>query len=373
MKFLSNIGVKHEYNQNKNKEEIKHFHWTNIILIVFCSFSLLINFLIILIHSKQKSLRRGFFTIIFVQIILEAIITFSLLGMNIIYLSQIKTDKWFAIFPILFNFCYITNILYNIRIMIYLMTSDKKRDESINYNLKEDNYGDDNASQLSRQSTVGFTPHSFKSFHYICFLLSIIHTILYSLNIFTDKIEVEKYEKWNWFYYFMNGSNGKVRLFFFFFHYLFFIVSIPYLFLSLNKEKISEHILLKRFSLYCIFSSLICLLFPTSVILHLIYREKIVEIYFGIMFAFVFYLIVTWIFRVNCYYIQYVLESNGSGFFKKCVFGFKILFCCESIPSPNFIDLNSTFIYHSLANLNDFSQDMTEAVEKDEDNFNEMK
>ena len=363
MKFVNNVGDKHEYNENKKEEEIRHFHWVNIILIVFLFFSLLINFMIILIHLKQKSLRRGFFIIIFVQIILEAIITFSLLIMNIIYLTDIKTDKWFAIFPILFNFGYITNILYNIRIMIYLMTLDKKKDELINYDLKEDTVGDDNASQLSRQSTVGFTPHSFKSFHLCCFLLSIIHTIIYSLNLFKDEISVEDFKKWNWFYYFMNGSGGKKRFFFFIFHYIFFIVSIPYLFLSLNKEKISEHILLKRFSLYCIFSSLISLLFPTSVFLHLIYKEEMVEIYFGLMYAFVFYLSITWIFRVNCYYIQYVLESNGNGFCQKCAFGFKILFCCQSIPSPNFIDLNSTFIYHSLANLNDFSQDLSDSTE----------
>ena len=367
MKFLNNVGDKHQFNSFRNTEENKPYHWVNIILIVFFSFSLLINFMIILIHSKQKSLRRGFFIIIFVQIIMEAIITFSLLLMNIIYLSDIETGKWFAIFPIIFNFGYITNILYNIRIMFYLMTLDKRKDESVNYDLKEDTPGDDN---MSRQSTVGFTPHSFKSFHFCCILLSIIHTILYSFKLFNDEIEVENYEQWNWFYYFMNGSSGKMRLFFFIFNYIFFIVSIPYLFLSLNKEKISEHILLKRFSIYCLFSSLISLLFPTSVILDLIYQKDLPKIYFVLMLAFVFYLIITWIFRVNCYYVQYILEGNGSGFFKKCVFGFKILFCCQSIPSPNFLDLNSTFIYHSLANLNDFIQEITEGGEN---NDNEMK
>ena len=371
MKFVNNVGDKYEYNEDKKQEEIKHFHGVNIILIVFLFFSLLINFMIILIHSKKKALRKGFFIIIFVQIIMEAIITFSLLLMNIRYLTNFIKDKWFVIFPILFNFGYITNILYNIRIMIYLMTLDKKKDELINYDLKEDNVGDDNSSQLSRQSTVGFTPHSFKSFHFCCFMLSIIHTIIYSLNLFKDEKKLEDSKDWNWFYYFMNGSGGKKRLFFFIFHYIFFIVSIPYLFLSINKEKISEHILLKRFSLYCIFSSLISLLFPTFVILHLIYGEKMVEIYFVLMYAFVFYLSVTWVFRVNCYYIQYVLESNGNGFCQKCAFGFKILFCCQSIPSPNFIDLNSTFIYHSLANLNDFSQDLSDNTENIE--ITEMK
>ena len=65
--------------------------------------------------------------------------TISFHGMNIIYLSGITTDKWFAVFPIIFNFGYVTNILYNIRTMIYLMTLDKTKDESINYDTKNDN------------------------------------------------------------------------------------------------------------------------------------------------------------------------------------------------------------------------------------------
>ena len=363
--------MKFKGNEEEKKMEIQHFHWANIILIVFLFFSFLINLMIVLIHSKQKFLRNGFFIIIFIEIIMESLITISLLIMNIIYLSGITTDKWFAVFPIIFNFGYVTNILYNIRTMIYLMTLDKTKDESINYDIKNDNdivIENDKETELSRQSTVGFIPHSFKSFHYCCFLLSIIHTILYSINLFNDRYDIENFEYWNWYYYFMNGSEGGYRLGFFVFHFIFFIVSIPYLVLSLNTEKISEHILLKRFSLYCAFSSLISLIFPISVILHIIFDEQNKIIFLVLMFAFIFYLLTTLIFRVNCYYIQYILERDGKGFCNRCISGFKILFCCQSIPSPNFIDLNSTFIYHSLANLNDFTQELSNDIdEKNED------
>ena len=139
--------------EEEKEEEVRHFHWANTILIIFLSFSFLINLMIILIHSKQKSLREGFFTIIFAQIILEAIISISLLLINIIYLSDIERDTWFIIFPILFNFAHVTDIIYNTRIMLYLMTLDQRKEERINYCVKDDDNFDSKDDDLSRQTT----------------------------------------------------------------------------------------------------------------------------------------------------------------------------------------------------------------------------
>ena len=349
------------------ENEKNHFQWVNLTLVIALFFSLLINIMIILIHSKQKSLRKGFFIVIFVQIIMEAIINFSLLIMNIIYLTETERDKWFVVFPLLFNFCYVSNILYNIRIMVYLMTLDKKKDEEVNYDLKDDNIDNENDS-LSRHSTISLISHSFNSFHFFAIILSIIHTVLYGYFLFEDDNDIEEHG-WRWFFYFMSGSDGILRLCFYSFNFIFFIISLPYLILSLNKEKLSDHILLKRFSIYCLFSSIISLLFPTAVIIHEydILKDND-EIFYSLMFVFIFYILITWVFRVNCYYIQYILEQKGKGFCQKCSAGFRILFCCESIPSPNFIDLNSSFVYHSLANLNDFIQELSTDVGKNENN-----
>ena len=328
----------------------------NIIMIFFLFFSLLINILIILIHSKQKSLRKGFLAIIFIQIILEAIIIFSLLIMNILILIDIYKYIWFIILPIIFNFGYVTNILYNIRIIFYLLTLNKNKYESVNYGLKEDDNEEDNDSKKTKKS-VQFVSHSYNSFHLFCFLLSIIHSILYGLWIFLYN-RPEDDENWKWFYYFIYGSKCFIRFIFFIFHYIFFLISIPYLILSINKAKISDHILLKRFSIYCIFSSIIGLFFPISIFFQ--ETDKDMEkIPFIVLSAFIVYLYITWYFRINCYYIQYILEQNGKGFCKKFISGIKILFCCHNVPTPNFIDYNSSFIYHSLANLNDFLQELT--------------
>ena len=62
------------------------------------------------------------------------------------------------------------------------------------------------------------------------------------------------------------------------------------------------------------------------------------KIPFIVLSAFIVYLYITWYFRINCYYIQYILEQNGKGFCKKFISGIKILFCCHNVPTPNFID-----------------------------------
>ena len=362
MKFIFKIlNINNDDDDDSSDdEEKKHFRFGNIILSVFLFFSFLINLMIIFIHSRQKFFRKGFFIIVFVQIILEAIINLSILIMNIIYIFDFERGKWFFIFPILFNFGYTTNILYNIRILYYLMTLNKKKDELVNYEAKDDSYESDKNSRLSRNSSISFIPHSFKSFHILCFFLSIIHTIIYVLYLKDDFEQKKDGRNWKWFHYFMSGNHGYYRFGFYFFHYLFFIISLPYLIKSFNKAKISDHIFLKRFSIYCIISSIISLLFPMAVIVDLTFGEDYEDIYLLLLGAFIIYIFITWNFRLNCYYIQFILEQGRKGikgFCKKCSTSFKILFCCLNIPSPNFIDLNSSFIYHSLANINDFLEE----------------
>ena len=311
--------------------------------------SFLINLMIILIHLKQPSLRKGFFIIIMVQIIMEAIINFISLLSLLFYCFTIHNTVVNFIVGVLFNFGYVTLILYNIRIVFYLMTLNQEQEESKNYDTDEDDIN-------TRHKTIVLDQYSFKSFHIFCFFLSFIHTILYSVKIYIDKRrfkEEKQDQNWRWFFYYISGYEGHERFAFYIFHIIFFIISIPYLFYSFNKSKISEHIYLKRFSLYCIFSAIISLLFPISLLIYSLFGEQDI-IFIIILVAFLSYVLITSYFRVNCYYIQYILEENGKRFLNKCKTGLRILFCCKKISPPNFVDLTSSFIYHSLANINDF-------------------
>ena len=83
----------------------------------------LINLVMILIHLKQPLLRQGFFSITFMQIISETFINFALFVQNFFYiLEEVKKGPWFSTFPIIFNFFYTLNILYNIRAILYLIS-----------------------------------------------------------------------------------------------------------------------------------------------------------------------------------------------------------------------------------------------------------
>ena len=359
-------------NDNSNITDSNYSHQRSIaenisdyVLCFFLFISFLINFMIILIHKRQPFLRQGFFIIVFVQIILEAIINLTSLIMKIIYMTDAKRGVWFALFPILFNFCYMTNVIYNIRIIIFLKNYDKNRDETINYDARDTNSN----NSLSHQGSISFNQQSFKYIHVCSFTISVFYILFYIIHIFNiNDITIEDEIKWRWFFYYLVDENGRYWMLLFFIpNFIYFFESIYYFCLSMNKGKVTNNILLKNFSLYCVFSSIVSLLFPITRIINIITITEEQEQYvfhYVILCGFLVYIFATCCYRVRCYYVKYILESKGKGFLKRCAFGFRILFLCQKIQVPNFIDLNSSFILHSLANFNDFLRE--DNVDSDE-------
>ena len=328
----------------------------NPMLIIFSLISFMLNFLLILIHFRLTSLFKGFFIIVRIQIIVEALINIIILVISIFYLCNFTQKEFLLyIFQIFFYFCYTTNILLNLRIIIFLITSNKEKQELIEYDT-DDNYSMASTKEKrSRASSISFYPDSFKSIYIIPFLLSILLTILYIL--FTYYFYEDSGKKLEGIPYIL-GSFNSLKLFnllFYFFHFIYFSISLIYLFLSINKERISNHIHLKSFSLYCFFNSFISLSFPVLSILIIYFSDDQYIFSYLLVFIFLFYFLVTSIFRYGCYYIQFILGNYGNGFFLKLKYALKILFCCKKIAKPNFIDYNSNFVYHSLTNINDFN------------------
>lgn len=320
----------------------------NYVLTFILFISFLINLIIILIHQRQPFFRQGFFKIVLIQIILEAIINLSSIIIKIFYMIDVARGKWFLIFPTIFNFCYMTNILYNIRIIYFLNNYNKDRDDLINYDLRDNNSN----NSFTRQESISLDQESFKKINIFSFSISFIYIIGYLIYFLMIKDGIESTD-WKWYYYYLVGENESYWILIsFFFHIVYFFFSVPYCCKSLNKGKVTNHILLKNYSIYGVLSSFISLLFPITFIVNKIYLFE--NFHYVISFGFLCYIIFTCNYRIHCYYITYILNSKGEGFFKRCAFGFRILFCCQKIPVPNFIDLNSSFIFQSLANFNDF-------------------
>ena len=88
----------------------------------------------------------------------------------------------------------------------------------------------------------------------------------------------------------------------------------------MNKGKVTNHILLKNFSKYCVFSSIVSLLFPLTLLVNIITIREEQEQYifhYIVLFGFLFNIFVTCYYRMNCYYVTFILESEGKGFFKR--------------------------------------------------------
>lgn len=353
------------------------YQLANVITIFTSLIAALINLAIIRMHIKQPLLMDGFFHVVFGLLMTELLVNVSLLILNLIYV--IKTDyagKFIVTFPILFNLGYIANITYNIRTLIFLMTYNTNREDLINYGLSNNNTQNDN---ITHQTSLVFSTISFKNFHIIAIVVSVIHTVLYIINIFLFQgIEIQG-DLWYWHYYFMYGGRYWWRILFFIPHLMYFILSFIYLIKSCNKNTISNHIYLRSFSLYNFFSSFISLLFILVLLIHSLgfndgragFDERYLVI---LLFAFFGFLLASSIYRLKCYYVNYILTQDGKNCMNRWGNAIKILFCAKQMEPLNFVDLNSSFIYHALSSANDFLLDTneelsegTQMIEKDED------
>ena len=329
----------------------------NILLMISALFSILFNITIVIIHIKQPLLKNGFFIVVFGQIITEFLISIAIFFQNFFYFinSSEYMGKWFAVFPILFNFCYEANIIYNIRIIIYLSTYNKDKDELINYAMDNDITRN---SDLSHQASISIIDVSFKNIHILSYSIATIYIIFYILNLFLFQEQQVEEKGWNWYFYFICGKRGFYRIFFFIFHLFYFCLSIYYLIKSCDKNKISNHIYLRSYAIFCLFSSFISVTFPVSLLIFMFgfqnnEKEFKQDYLILILLAFFIFLIATTIFRIKNYYVNYVLTQDGNNCLSRFSNIVKILFCCKKMKELNFVDLNSSFIYHALSSSND--------------------
>ena len=193
---------------------------SNLIILLGTVISSLINITIIRIHIKQRLLKDGFFHVVFGQVITELIINVSLFFLNFIYLISATSTpgKWLFIFPIIFNFGYIANIIYNTRIILFLMTFNNDREELINYATPGKNT-DESRKSFTRSGSVILIGISFKNFHIIAVVISAIHTIFYIINLEVfQNVEIQG-PGWHWYFYFICGKDYFYRIFFFIFHF----------------------------------------------------------------------------------------------------------------------------------------------------------
>ena len=324
-----------------------------IISLVVIFINLLILITICKMHIKEISIRQGYFKIVFTQIILETL--FNLTIFIIINISMIKesiNENCFYFLSILFDIFFNVDIIYNIQTILKLIQAKNRVDsEDIFINNEDDS---DSVGRCGSNASIDLKRYSFRRIHLVSFIFSIIHSIIYSLIILKDD-KNEKNEL-NWFFYFIDKQQDKLwLLLLFIINYLYLALSIRYCFL---RQQINESIKLKYYSINSFITSLFSLIFPLRIILNKFIKkddkkdDKDLQYIFCIIFL--FYLSMNVYFRLNCYYVQYILSKKGNKFLRKLEFGLRILFTSIKVSPPNFIDFNNSFLYHSLSREKDF-------------------
>ena len=334
----------------------------NISTIVISFFIFMIYLTIFIIHIKKSILKKGYFTIVFTQIILESFIILEILCISIFPLIKFTEKKniCFTILILIYNFCYICDILYNIQSLLILFFKDKKSGDKEDFEY--DLYDNEEKSGIEK---IKIDESSYAVHHIFSFLLSGIQTIFFYFFFLVKKDNVEEMNQidtYAWYYYFLGKENDLKILSFFSTNVIYFISALAYCF---KKDNINS-LKLKNYSIYCLVSSLLNFIYPAKIILLKIIENKINEtilIYIYFLLSLI-YLIYTCFYRLNCYYIQFVLGSKENHFCGKLLFGLKIIFACSKIPDLNFADFNSNFLFHSLTGIIDIKDASNDTNQK---------
>ena len=323
-------------------EDFDYMIIIGIIYIINCIFLLLINIALCLIHIKEQLFHVNFFKVIFSQIILETLIPFFILILVLIILFTRENKTWYLFFHVIINICTITDLFYNIITLIYLTFNSNKK--------KNDN--NDN-QDIDLKKSIALEKYSFKFIHISSCCLGLVHSIIFFLIRDTNSYTINSFE--DWFYFFCPIKASVPTIFIFIPFLVIFIISIPYKFVSQDTLKVTNYIHLNHFCINCMMFGLLGIIMPIIKVIAINVKYSGFPVLIFSSAFFLLYLNCICFFRINCMYIDNLLEDNDKGFSDKIKFFINLIFCRIKVPKSNYIDFNNNFIYHSLAYESDFN------------------
>lgn len=321
---------------------------TNSFVALFALISLIISFGIVVIHSRRPFLKQNFFKVIFSLSIYETLLYFFLLVNAILFILKVDSEIVVKLISFIITVLSTAMFAYNILIILYLFSQTNTKDSLIDKEIENDH---------STRVSIHLMSHSFRYMDIIAIIAGAVHggvalLLEYSGCFYNNFMYINSNID--------NSLKDKLKLLVFIPNYLFFIISIPYFLSSWNKEKITDKIKLKKFATYCFIVSFLWCIYPILIALsYFITQSRTLTITFMYITAFsmCISMFIADRFRLSCYYIHFILQGNG----EKCcnMFGtfFRIVFAGAKIPELNFVDYNSSFIYHSIATAGDFVSD----------------
>ena len=330
---------------------------------VIHSFILIVSFVtliiyssVIRIHCKAPFLRQNFFNVLFYLSIFEFLLHLCYFITSLMFLIY-ANGSIYNIHSITFMFNVIFTILstlvmsVNSMIILYLFAHNTNSDSLMQKEL-------DNDSNSARVS-IHLMTHKYPQIYIVSFIIAIIHGGSLVVYYFFIKYRFNYSVYFGILFYVSPAAISENKILFLFYlpHVLYFIISVAYFIGALDKNKISDKILLRSLSFYTFIDSILMLIFPVSMVVVLYINDVNFRIIHYINFIFIVLgIILRTRFRISRDYMDSILKDGNvnGGCLTKMISICMHLVTNKKIAGFECVDYNSAFIEQSLATPSDF-------------------
>ena len=340
-----------------------HIYVTHSITLVVSFITLIIYASVIRIHCKAQFLRQNFFSVLFYLSIFEFLLHLCYFIISLLFLiypkiSFLNDKSGYILFPTSFIFSVIFTVLstlvmsVNSMIILYLFAHNTSSDSLMQQELANDT----SSSRIS----IHLMTHKYPQIYIISLIIALIHggSLIALITMSNDTTYGIYFST----LFYLNPAaiaNNKLRFLFYLPHVLYFIISVAYFIGAIDKNRISEKILLRSLSFYSFIDSLLMFIFPISTILIINFNDfkYILETMHYINFVcIVLGIILRTRFRITRDYMDSILKDGNvnGGCLTKMISISTHLVTNKKIVGFECVDYNSAFIEQSLATPSDF-------------------
>ena len=336
--------------------DTSHVYVTHSLTLIVSFVTLIIYASVIRIHCKAQFLRQNFFRVLFYLSIFEFLLHLCYFITSLVFL--IYPDIWVYDIPsttlilsVIFTILSTLVMSVNSMIILFLFAHNTNSDSLMQQELAND-------SSSSRVS-IHLMTHKYPQIYIISFIIAIIHGGSLVVLYFYSR-SGSLYSVYFYILFYLAPlaiENHKLLFIFYLPHALYFIISVAYFIGALDKNKISDKILLRSLSFYTFIDSILMLIFPLSMILMLYFPSiGYIAIHYGNFVFIVLGIILRTRFRISRDYMDSILKDGNvnGGCLTKMISICMHLATNKKIAGFECVDYNSAFIEQSLATPSDF-------------------
>lgn len=334
---------------NQPSMATSHIYITHSVTLGVSLIALIVYASVIRIHCKVQFLRQNFFRVLFYLSIFEFILHLCYFITSLLFLIYSGTSLFTTslIFGVLFTVFSTLVMNVNAMIILFLFAHNTSNDSLMQTELANDN---------PSRASINLMTHKYPQIYVTSIIIALLHggSLLF-MYFYSNNEKIPYYLET--LFYLNPDAIGTNKLMFLFYlpHLLYFIISLAYFIGAIDKNKISEKILLRSLSFYSFIDSILMLIFPVSTILILNSNTQVVLHYCNCI-CIVLGIILRTRFRISRDYIDSILKDGNvnGGCVTKIISISMHLVTNKKIAGFECVDYNSAFIEQSLSTPSDF-------------------